>query len=260
MVHTGHKGRIIVSANQKGGVGKTTTSHALVTGLTHKGYKALAVDADPQGNLTYTMAAKENEPGVYEVLKGAVASFEAIQNTAQGDIIGGNLMLSSADIEFTDTGREYLLAEALEPLRYIYDYIVIDSPPTLGILTINALTAAQDLIIPMGTDAYSIQGLSQLHTTIGKVKKHCNPNLVVVGILITRYSGRTILSRELKDAIQNQAAQAVNTTAFKTIIREGIVVKEIQTQQESLYTASPRSNATKDYMDFVDEYLERSMK
>jgi chromosome partitioning protein len=260
MSHTEHKGHIVVIANQKGGVGKTTTAHALITGLTYKGYKALAVDTDPQGNFTYTMNADENAAGVYELLKGNITPPEAIQHTEQGDIISGSLMLSGADMEFSETGREYLLSEALEPLRKKYDFIIIDSPPTLGILTINALTAADDLIIPMGADAYSLQGLSQLNATIGKVKKRCNSALNVAGILITRYSGRAILSQELRETIEGKAARAVGTIVFQSVIREGIAVKEAQTQQISLYAATQKSNAALDYLAFIDEYLKGGAK
>lgn len=245
--------RITVIANQKGGVGKTTTAHALTAGLMLKGYKTLAVDIDPQGNLTYTMNADERREGVYELMKGGISPLESIQHTAQGDIISGSLMLSGADMEFTDTGREYLLSEALEPLGEVYDAIVIDCPPTLGILTINALTAAHDLVIPMGADIYSLQGFSQLYTTIGKVKKRCNQSLGIAGLLITRYNGRTILGQELRDTIEDKARQ-IGTGLFQSVIREGIAIKEAQTRQISVYAAAPKSNAAQDYLSFVDEY------
>lgn len=248
----GQTGRIITIANQKGGVGKTTTAHALVTGLAAKGYKTLAVDTDPQSNLTVTMAADETQPGIYELLKRNVEPREAIQHTPQGDIIGASLMLAGADIEFNSVGREYLLLEALEPLKQDYDFIVIDSPPTLGILTINALTAAADLIIPMGADAYSLQGLAQLYTTITTVKRRCNPNLKIAGVLITRYSGRAILSQDLRETIKRNAAQ-IGANTFETRIREGVAVKEAQIRQESIYAS--RSNPSVDYRAFVDEYV-----
>ncbi len=246
--------RITVIANQKGGVGKTTTAHALATGLTFMGYRVLAVDTDPQGNLSYTMDADPDTPGVYELMKGHAAIYDAIQRTEQGDIISGSLMLSGADMEFTDTGREYILRELLEPLRASYDFIVIDSPPTLGILTINALTVAHDLIIPLGADAYSLQGLSQLHATIGKVKKHCNPALQIAGLLITRHSGRTVLGRDLKDVIEDKA-QLIGARAFDAVIRESVTIREAQVQQTSLYSAAPKSNAAIDYLSFINEYL-----
>ena len=227
----------------------------MATGLSFKGYKTLAVDSDPQSNLTYAMNADENKAGVYELLKGGIDPLEAVQHTGQGDIISGSLMLAGADMEFSDTGREFLLAEALEPLKSVYDYIIIDSPPTLGILTINALTAAHDLIIPMGADAFSLQGLAQLNATINKVKKRCNPALNVAGILITRYSGRAILSQELRETIETKAARAVGTSVFESVIREGIAIKEMQTQQASLFAAAPKSNAAVDYLGFIKEYL-----
>lgn len=246
--------RVTAISNQKGGVGKTTTAHALVTGLIHKGYKALAIDTDPQGNLSYTIGADDQKAGVYEVLKGQVNPLEVIQHTEQGDIIPSTLLLAAADLEFTDTGREYLLKDAIKPLKEKFDYIIIDTPPTLGIITINALTASNDVIIPMGADIYSLQGLSQLHSTTNKVKKYCNPSLRIAGLLITRFSGRSILSKELKEVIEDKAGQ-IGTAPFKTVIREGVAVKEAQTQQASLFQTAPKSNPAQDYSLFIDEYI-----
>lgn len=247
--------RITTIANQKGGVGKTTTAHALATGLTVKGYKTLTIDTDPQGNLSYTMRADDQQAGLYEILKGNINSAEAIQHTVQGDIIPSTLLLAGADMEFTDTGREYLLKDIVEPLRKIYDYIIIDSPPTLGILTINALTASNDVIIPMGADIYSLQGLSQLYNTVNKVKKYCNPSLNIAGLLITRYNGRTILSKDLREVIENKAVQ-IGAAFYNTVIREGVSIKEAQTQQDSIFKTDPNSNPAQDYLKFINEYLE----
>lgn len=257
------QGRVTAVANQKGGVGKTTTAHALIAGLTLKGYKALAIDIDPQSNLTYTMNPAETAPNIYDLMgtaaQGSTTTVPAtIQHTKQGDIIPGSLMLAGADMEFNETGREYLLAEILEPLRTEYDYIIIDSPPALGILTINTLTAADDLIIPLGADAYSIQGFSQLHTTIGKIKKRCNPKLRIAGLLITRHNGRTALGRDLRDIIEKKAKQ-METQTFKTVIRESVSIREAQYTQTNLYTAT-NTNAITDYLTFVDEYLQKGGK
>ena len=248
--------RITVLANQKGGVGKTSTAHALVTGLTHKGYRVLAADADPQANLTYCMNASDNKPGVYELLKGDIIAPQAVQNTEQGAIISSTPMLSGVDLEFTEKGREYLLTEALEPFKAVYDYIVIDTPPTLGILTINALAAANDVIVPMAADIFSLQGLSQLYSTITKVKNRCNQSLSIAGLLITRYSGRTILSKELREAI-GKKAQQIGTQLYTTVIREGIAIREAQIEQTSIFKNKTlfKSNATADYLSFIDEYL-----
>lgn len=246
--------RITTIANQKGGVGKTTTAHALATGLTAHGFKTLMIDVDPQGNLSFSIGANDQHFSVYEALKGAVTPLEAIQHTSDMDIIASTLLLSGADLEFTDTGREYLLKNLIEPLKHIYDYIIIDTPPTLGILTINALTASDDVIIPMGADIFSLQGLSQLYITIEKVRKFCTPNLKIAGLLITRYSGRTILARDLKEVIEEKAAQ-INASVFSTVIRESISIKESQTQQQSIFVSASKSNPALDYMEFITEYL-----
>jgi len=240
--------------NQKGGVGKTTTANALVAGLTNKGYKTLAIDTDPQGNLTNSMQADDQHSSVYEVMKGAISAVDAIQHTAQGDIISSSLFLTGADLEFTDTGREYLLKDKITPLVPVYDYIIIDSPPTLGILTINALTAANDIIIPMGADVYSLQGLGQLYSTINKVKKYCNSALNISGLLVTRYSGRSILAKDMRDVI-DEKAKKIDSKLFKTVIREGIAVKEAQAQQISLFSNGIKSNPAQDYVSFIEEYL-----
>lgn len=246
-------GRITVIANQKGGVGKTSTAHALATGLTAKGYKVLAVDCDAQRNLSETMRASEDMPGVYEVLKGSATAREAIQGTQQGFIIGADLALAVADIEFNSVmGREYILAEALKPLRADFDFIILDSPPALGLMTINALTAADDVIIPLGADSYSLRGLLQLDETIKTIRKRCNPALNIAGLLITRFAGRSILSQELKEAISQKAAQ-IGAPVFDTVIREGIAVKEAQTRNESIF--STKSNAAADYAELCNEYI-----
>ena len=253
--------RVTTISNQKGGVGKTTTAHALATGLTYKGYKTLAIDTDPQGNLSYTMNADENRPGVYELLKDEIIAPRAVQNTGQGAIICSSMMLANADLEFRDKGREYLLSEALEPFKAVYDFIVIDTPPTLGIITINALAAANDVIIPMGADIYSLQGLGQLYGTIGEVKRRCNPGLNIAGILITRYNGRTILSNDLRETIGDKAQQ-IGTQLYKTVIREGIAVREAQTQQTNIFKTKIffKSNAAADYLSFIEEYTSDAKK
>jgi chromosome partitioning protein len=247
--------RITTITNQKGGVGKTTTAHALTAGLSFKGYKVLLMDMDPQGNISYTMRADTGKAGIYEVLKGGIKPQEAIQHTRQGDIIASSLLLTGADMEFTQTGREYLLKNILGPIKDNYDFIIIDTPPQLGILTINALTASDDIIIPMGADIYSLQGLAQLHDTIKKIRQYCNSKLIISGLLMTRYNGRLIISRDLKESIQAVAAQ-IGATVYKNIIREGIAIKEAQAQQVSIFE-NTKSNPARDYLLFIDEYLKQ---
>lgn len=167
--------RITTIINQKGGVGKTSTAHALATGLNHRNYKALVVDADPQGNLSYIMQT-EAAKGVYEAMKGTPAA-DLIQHTGQGDVLASTPALIGADLEFTQTGREYLIKDALEPVKSKYSHIIIDSPPTLGIMTINALTASTDIIIPMGADIFSLQGLGAALRNHRKSKAVLQPKL-----------------------------------------------------------------------------------
>jgi len=256
---TKRTGHITAIANQKGGVGKTTTAHALLTGLTAKGYKTLAVDIDPQSNLSYTMDADLTKPSVYELLKNVAKPQKIIQHTKQGDIITGSLMLTGADMEFTVTGREYLLKEVLEPVQTEYDYIIIDTPPTLGILTINALTAAADLVIPLRADAYSLQGFSQLYATIGTIKKRCNNDLKIAGLLVTLHNGRTALGRDAKELIEEKA-QELKAHVYKTTIRESVAVREAQMEQANIYKAGTKNNAAADYLNFVNEYLKGTQK
>jgi len=246
--------RITVIINQKGGVGKTTTAHALGTGLIKKGYKVLLVDTDPQGNVSHTMQADTIGKGLYEAMKEELPAVELIQRTPQGDILPSTLLLTAADMEFVSTGREYILETVLESVKNNYDYIVIDSPPQLGILTINALVASDDVIIPMTADIYSLQGLNQLHSTINKVRKFCKKNIVIAGLLLTRYSDRTILSRELKESVEAKARE-LDSRLYNAIIREAVSIREAQTARQSIFDYAPKSNPAVDYMDFVTEYL-----
>lgn len=248
--------RITTVINQKGGVGKTTTAHALATGLNHRGYNALVIDADPQGNITYTMKADTALAGLYEALKSGMGAHDFIQATEQGDIIPSSLDLAGADLEFTQTGREYLIREMLEDVisASAYTHVIIDSPPALGILTVNALTASTDIVIPVGADIFSLQGLRQLLSTVTKVKKYSNPELEIAGLLITRKGARAVATRQLIEAIGANAA-ALHAHLYKTIIREGIAIKEAQIMQSSIFDTHATAKATKDYSAFIDEYL-----
>lgn len=240
--------------NQKGGVGKSTTALALGAGLILKGHKVLYVDLDAQGNLSYTLGATDNGLTVLDALTRGATAEQTIQHTAQGDVIPSSPDLAGADTVINTVGKEYRLREAIEPLKGSYDYIIIDTPPALGILTINALTACTGAIITAQADIFSLKGIGQLHSTIQTVKQYCNPSLTVKGILLTRYSPRAILSREIAEVI-DQTAQGLQTKLFKTTIRETIAVKEAQASQRDIYSYAPKSNATADYRAFVDELI-----
>ena len=167
--------------------------------------------------------------------------------------------MAGADTIITETGKEYRLKEALDKLGGTYDYCIIDTPPALGIVTINALTACQGAIIPAQADIYSLQGISQLNGTIQTVKKYCNPHLKVMGIVLTRYSARSIISREVAEMIDATAAQ-LNTKLYKAKIRECTALKEAQATRQSIFKYAPRSNATADYKALIEEIMEDNIK
>lgn len=248
---------IVTVTNQKGGVGKSTTAHALGAGLAAKGYRVISVDLDPQGNLSYSMQADTAGKSAYDILTKKAGAADTIQRTACGHIIPAGAALSAADMELTSTGKEYRLREALQLIRSEYDFVVIDTPPALGTLTVNALTAADSLIIPAQAEVFSLQGIGQLSSTIQAVKTYCNPALKLDGILLTRHSSRAVLSRDMADLI-GETAEQLGTAVYKTIIREGIAIKEAQANRQSIFSYAPKSNVAADYMAFVDEFLERS--
>ncbi|MFA7162820.1 MAG: ParA family protein [Eubacteriales bacterium] len=246
----------IAVINQKGGVGKSTTAFALGAGLILKGYKVLFIDLDAQGNLSYNMNSQNKAITSLEVLTGTATAQEAIVGTATGDLIPASPALASADALITATGKEYRLKEAIEALKASYDYIILDTPPALGILTVNALTACNSVIIPAQADTFSLQGIGQLSQTIQAVKKYCNPTLSIKGIVVTRYNSRAVLTRDMTELLDDTARQ-LNTKLYKTKIRECIAIKEAQASQQDIYSYSPKSNATADYTNLVEEILEK---
>lgn len=258
---------VITITNQKGGVGKTTTAHILTTGLMHRGYKVIAVDVDPQTNFSYAGGTdgQEAEIDIYNLFKayekgntGGISSLQAIQKAPAGfDMIPGSLDLAGADMDFTQPGREYILKQILEPLQALYDYCIIDTPPTLGILTVNALTASNKIIVPMGADVFSMQGLSQLQGMITNVKRFCNPNLIIDGLLLTKYNPRAVINQNLKESLEGVATQ-LQTRLYNSHIRDSVAIKEIQFLQADIFTEYPKHNLTKDYEAFINEFLKGS--
>lgn len=247
--------KVISISNQKGGVGKTTTTGAVAAGLKIKGFKVLCIDLDPQSNLSFSVGAEtEDCPTIYDVLKGEAKTLFSIQKTPSFDIISSNILLSGIELEFSQTGREFLLKEAINPVKEKYDYIFIDTPPALSILTVNAFTASDTIIIPMLADIFSLQGIAQLAETIERVKTYCNQKLIIEGIVLTKYNSRTVLSREVK-ATAELIAGEMKTKLFKTTIRSSVAVMEAQTNQKSIFEYSPKNGATLDYMDLVNELV-----
>lgn len=248
--------KTVVLTNQKGGVAKTTTSYALATGLHNKGYKVLIVDADPQGNLTFTAGVDEPQNTLYDVLKGNCKVGAAVVEIKQGlDLLTVGLAGTAADMELSSrTAREYMLKEIISGLSSDYDYTVIDTAPTLGLLTLNAITAADEVVIPLNVEVYSLQGMEQLRGFVENIRKYTNPNLQITGLLITKYNERLNLTQALQGNVE-KAAEIMNTKIFNSRIRESVAVKETQLLRGDIYTEAPKATATLDYKAFVDEFL-----
>jgi len=253
--------RTVVITNQKGGVGKTSTASAIISGLSERGHKILAVDLDPQGNLGFCLGAEiDNSPTVYELMKGTVSIDKIIQSNNGIDIIPSNIILSGAELEFTESGREFLLKNGLKPVVNNYDFIIIDTPPALNILTVNAYTATDNLIIPMIPEILSLLGISQLRETIELVKSVYNPKIEVLGILLNKYDSRRLLTREVEEMAEI-IANELNTKVFDTKIRSSVSVAEAPAHGLSVYKYSPRSSSTKDYLLFMNELVsQKGMK
>lgn len=247
---------IYTITNQKGGIGKSTTAQAIGAGLAklHK-KKVLLIDLDAQENLTIATGAKRGGANSYLLLKGEIKAQDAIQSVGGVDVIPATIHLSKADMELDTTGKEYKLKEALAPIQANYDYIIIDTPPALSVLTINALTVADKVIIPAQADLFSLEAIKQLCGTIDVVRKYTNPNIKVEGVLLTRYSPRSIISKELKDLIGN-TAKTIQAKVFAKPIREAVAIKEAQATHTDIFTYAPDSKVAGDYKALIDELLE----
>ncbi len=249
--------KIITVANQKGGVAKTTTTASFGYELVKRGFKVLLIDLDPQGDLTYYFDCdvSDNAKTMYDVLCGSEKIKSVLQKIDDNFFIApSDLLLAGAEQEMNKTGKEYKLKESLEVINKEYDYIIIDTPPALGILTVNAFTAADEIIIPSNAGVFSTKAFVQLANTMQGVKKYFNSNLCISGILITRYNPHTKISKAIREMAEKMASQ-LNTKVFGTYIRTAIAVEEAQYEQVIIDDYSGKSTVTQDYKSFVDEYL-----
>ena len=246
--------RITTVMNQKGGVGKTTTAHALAAGLRARGCKVLVIDSDLQCNLTDTYNADSQGVGLYEVLRGQARVTEAITQTPQGDILTASESLCDIDLQLAAVpGKLTILRNALADLNGQYDHIIIDAPPALNTIALNNLAASTDVVIPLNASIYSMHALRQLLDTIDQVKA-INPVLCVAGLLVCRKNGRAAVVRDTIDFIKQDAEQK-GLHAYNAVIREAAAILEAQIVKQSIYEYAPKAAVTGDYRAFIDEYL-----
>lgn len=251
-------GRIIAVANQKGGVGKTTTSTNLSACLAEKGKKVLLVDIDPQGNATSGVGIDKNdlENTVYDMIIGECSIDEClIKETLENlDVLPSNVNLSGAEIDLIGVDdREFILKKNIDKIKDNYEYIIIDCPPSLNMLTVNAMTTANTVLVPIQCEYYALEGLSQLLHTINLVKERLNPELEMEGVVFTMYDARTNLSLEVVENVKNNLKQSI----YKTIIPRNVRLAEAPSHGLPINLYDGKSVGAESYRLLADEVIER---
>lgn len=246
-------GKIISLLNHKGGVGKTTSAINIGAGLVELGKKVLLIDLDPQANLTLSLGIPRQQYTIYEALRG---ESELVPYTVREgfDVVTSTLDLSGAEMELiNEAGREFILRELFEPVVEEYDYIIIDCPPSLGLLTLNALTSSHQVIIPLQTQFLALQGLTKIKQIIDKVRFRLNKKLHIGGVIATMYDSRKVLNRDVVDTIQKYFGERV----FKTLIRDNVALAEAPAQRKDIFAYNSRSNGAVDYLALCKEIVAR---
>ncbi len=252
-------GKIVSIANQKGGVGKTTTSINLSTILAKKGRKVLMIDADPQGNASSGVGIDrdEIELSVYDILINDVQIEGVVKKTniKNLDICPSNINLAGAEVELVSVmSREHRLKEKLDVIKDQYDYIIIDCPPSLGLITLNAFTASNSVLIPVQCEYYALEGLGQLLNTISLVKKHLNKDIEIEGALLTMYDARTNLSNQ----VVKEVKKYFNNKVYKNVIPRNVKLSEAPSYGMPISIYDPRSKGAKSYEKFVKEFIKNN--
>lgn len=249
-------GKIITISNQKGGVGKTTTIINLGYALSLLDKKVLIIDLDPQGNATSGLGVKltDSQPTIYEVMMTKLDINSSIIRRNGLSLIPSNIHLSGATIELiNEPNREYKLSKAIENIRDKYDYIFIDTPPSLGLLTINALAASDEVVIPVQCEFFALEGLSQLLKTIKRVQSVINQKLVLNGVILTMYDIRTNLSKEVYEEVKKYFEQKL----YKTVIPRNVAIAESSSHGISVIEYEPKCSGAVAYMNLAKEFLQQ---
>ena len=250
-------GKIIAVANQKGGVGKTTTCVNLCCALKDAGRRALLCDTDPQGNATTAMGKDKNKVDIsaYDILIGGVDPRKAVLKTKYGDLLPSNKVLSGAGIELVNVeNREYILKTALEKLRADYDYILIDCPPSLEMLTLNALCAADTVLIPVQCEYFALEGLSDLMTSIRLIKRKLSPSLEIEGLLLTMFDSRTNLSFQVADEVKKYFRDKV----YNVVIPRNVRISEAPSHGRPVIAYDVASRGSRAYIELAKELIRRN--
>ena len=247
---------IISLLNHKGGVGKTTSAINIGAGLVELGKKVLLVDLDPQANLTLSLGIPRQKITIYEALRGE-GDLEPYTYKTGLDVIISSLDLSGAEMELiNEAGREYILRELFTTVIDQYDFILIDCPPSLGLLTLNALTSSRLVLIPLQTEFLALQGLAKIKQVIDKVCFRLNKNLEIGGVIATMYDSRRVLNRDVVETIHKYFGEKV----FKTYIRDNVALAEAPAQRKDIFSYNPKSSGAEDYLNLCKELLERAEK
>ena len=249
-------GRVIAIANQKGGVGKTTTSINLSAALAEKGKKVLVIDTDPQGNTTSGFGIEKNEleNTIYELLLGECSVQDCVIKDAYEGVavIPSNVNLAAVEIELIDTDRrEFILKKEIEWVRDDYDYVIIDCPPSLSMLTVNAMTAADSVLVPIQCEYYALEGLSQLIHTVNLVKERLNPELDMEGVVFTMYDARTNLSMQVVENVKSVLKQKI----FDTVIPRNVRLAEAPSYGMPINKYDPKSAGAESYAALAEEVI-----
>lgn len=251
--HEKHKNmsKVISISNHKGGVGKTTSAINIGAGLNKLGKKVLLIDLDAQANLSQSLGFKDRDHTIYGAMKGEY-ELKPAKILKGFDIIPSTLDLSGAEIELSgEAGREYILKELVDPHKRYYDYIILDTPPSLGLLTINAFTASEEVLIPLQAQYLALQGLAKLVEVIEKIKKRLNKNLKIGGIFLTQYDNRKVLNKDVANTINSHFKEIL----FKTKIRDNITLAEAPISGMDIFRYQPKSNGADDYAALCNEIL-----